>query len=452
MRCLDLTAGDLVGGDADLDGVTAATDTSGQVVSSYFTNIASSTLAFMFVNGPGTLMYRRRLEVYDRAVPQWAAGEQCPQALNNNTLSQSVSTTPWAAGNSATLVSSGLNPSSAPAAGPLFWPFAGLMTGNGSTANPQITYGSAALNPVTPGGWYNFSAWAYSPQGWASTGLAVIVVFKNSGGTTLATDSSGAVVLAAGGLTWLTTGTVQAPAASAWAELIIQAGGTPASTVQFYIADAFFTAVNTVTAGGNGGTAVEVPYLVDVKLSSDRAQLYNQAVLTQYGTETQTTFSGPDLNFTPTSGVNVLIQNQASINLRGAVPYTATLYLQNTAQALPYYFNQPSMEDFGNWIVQTLGSPLFRPLTVSITPVATDGALITALQAEVGDTFTFRRRHLGVPEVQILTYCSKLSHSIDIGSGTWTTGFELSPFAQGTALQCDDPIQGTLTGGNYLGF
>jgi hypothetical protein len=454
MRCQDLATADLVlGGDrADVDSVTAATDTSGQVVSDYFTNIASSTLAFMFVNGPGTLVYRRRLECYDRPIGQWAVGEQVSTAINASSLSQSASLTGWATANGATLVSSGLAPGTYPAAGPLFWPFCGLMTGNGSTANPEVTYGSATATPVTAGDWYDVSVWAFCPQGYA-TGLTAQIVWKTSGGSTVSSVSTGAVALVADGLTFLQLTTpAQAPATAAWAQVLIQAAGTPASTVDFYLASVLLFAVNPVLAGGIDVVTPEAPYLVDIKLSSDRAQLYNQAILTQYGTATQTTFSGTSLDFTPTSGVGIVIQNDASITQRGAVPYTATLYLDNTIQAPPYNARQAAMEDFGNWIVNTLGAPLFRPLTVTITPAATTGSLVTGLLADVGDTFTFRRRHLGVPEVQILTYCSKLSHSIDIASGTWTTAYELSPFAQGQVLVTDDVIHGCLTGGNYFGW
>ena len=306
MRCLDLA----VPPAADLDIVTGATDTSGQVVSAYFTNIAASTLAAMFTNGAGTLIYRRRLEWYDRPVPQWAAGEGGTAlaltgvAINSNTLNQVPSVAGWTAGNSATLTSSGIS-----GVNPLFYPYCGLMHGNGSTANPQVSFGSATATPVTPGDWYGFSAWLYSPQGYA-TGISVQLLFKTSGGSTISTITTGAVPLAAAGITWLQIATSQAPATAAWAELLIQASGTPASTVLFYMAGAAMVQVPVVAAGGNGATAPEAPYLDDAKLSSDRAQLYNQAVLTQYGTNLVSSFSGTGVLFTPSSGVVVIIENE----------------------------------------------------------------------------------------------------------------------------------------------
>ena len=84
--------------EADIDPVTPITDTLGQVVSSYITNIASSTLAALFTDGTGALVYRRRLEWYDRAIGQWAVGENAPAALNVNPWF-STSVTSWTAAN-----------------------------------------------------------------------------------------------------------------------------------------------------------------------------------------------------------------------------------------------------------------------------------------------------------------------------------------------------------------
>jgi hypothetical protein len=455
MRCQDLSSSsELVTASVrDLDGVTAATDTSGQVVSSYFTNIAQSTLAFLLADGPGNLIYRRRLEADNRAPGQWALGENAAIPLNSNTLNESASLSPWVAENSATLTSSSATVT------PLFYPYCALFHGNGSVANPQIAYGSTAGVPVTPGDWYQYSGWLYSPQGFGngtSSGSQLFLQWLTSGLSVISSVNSGVTAMAAGSVTYLQTGAIQAPATAAYAALFVVAIGTPASTVQFYAADVVLAAVAPVLAGGAGATAPEAPYPNPGRLlSSDRAQLFNQAILTQYGPNTQSTFTGTFISFTPSSGVVVTIGNEPSIALRGQVPYTATIYLDNTAQALPYYLVQPSIEDFGNWIVQTLGSPLFRPLTVKITPAATPQSLLTGLGAEVGDTFTFRRRHLLNPEVQIVTYCSKLSHKIKIdeeGGGQWTTSYELSPFPQGNILAAGDVVHGCLTGGNLAGW
>lgn len=435
---------------ADQDIITPVTDTNGQVVSSYLTNIASTTLAAMLVDGPGTLQYRRRLEWYDRQFPQWITGDSPSVALNPNTLSNQNSTTGWQTQAGATLASS----TAAAGVAAVFNPYSGVFHGDGITSTPTIFTG-LSLSPVTPGQWYEATTWLYTPQGWSS-GMVVSVGWKTSGGGFISQGGSslGVGAIAAGSLAWGTSGPQQAPPTAAFAEIIIAATGTPPIGTLFYVASAQLQNVPLiyVTASGAHSPSYEAPYTVDVKLSSDRAQLFNQAIVTQFGTNTQTTFRGTDIVFSPTSGIIVNIQNQPSVNLRGAVPFTSTSYLDNTVQAKPYYNYLPSIEDYANWIVETLGSPLFRPLTVTITPAATPQSLITALEAEVGDTFTFRRRQLSVPEVEILTYCSKLSHSIDISAGTWNTAYELSPYQQGTILQCDDTVAGCITGGNLLGW
>ena len=430
------------------DMVTGVTDTSSQVASAYFTNIAASTLAGMFVDGPGTLIYRRRLEWYNRAAPQWVLGENAPYPLNSNG-SFTNGTTGWVAQNSATLTTGTI--ANGGQAGPYFQ-IAGLFTGNGSVATPQISYGATG-NPVTPGLWYTLSALIYCPQGWSS-GIQLVLGYYTAGNAFVSSTGSSSPPLAAGSLLFLQIPAVQAPATAGLAALTITAQGTPASNVQFYVTDVVFTQAAPVTAGGAGSTALEVPYVGTPKLSSDRALLFNQAQLNQYGTNLVSRYSGTSVTYTPSSGVLVIIANQASVSQRAPIPYTATLYLDNTVQATPYYLNEPSMEDFGNWITQTLAAPLLRPETVTITPAATPQAMVMGLQSEVGDTATFRRRPQwgGAPETQVLTYLSKLTHDINVEAPKWDTQVELSPFPVGSVLQCDDVIQGVLTGGNLLSF
>ena len=202
MRVLDLPDG----GAANTDIVTAATDTSGQVVSSYLTNIAASTLAAMFVDGAGALVYRRRLEWYDRAAPQWVSGESAPIPLNSNTLNQVPATAPWAAQNGATLTIGTATVNA------LFYPWSGLFSGNGSTPNPQIIYGDTGSTngvPVTPGLWYQVSAWTYSPQGYgngSTTGITLSLEYYTSGLSRILTATLGPVAMAAGSITFLAAG------------------------------------------------------------------------------------------------------------------------------------------------------------------------------------------------------------------------------------------------------
>ena len=211
----------------------------------------------------------------------------------------------------------------------------------------------------------------------------------------------------------------------------------------------------------------EAPYLRDVGLTTDRAQMFNTAVLTQSGTGELTTFSGTTLNFSPTSGVTVTAQNETSVAQRGPVPYTATLYLQNTQQSIPEvaeFSDEPPgtgfvpaegcMEDYGSWIVQTLGTPLLRGDQVTLTPAATWQAMITALQAEIGDTAVLNRRQLSAPALSLGSYISSLSHEINIADAEapWVTTYQVSPAPSQQVLQCDSPVWGVLDGSNLLGW
>jgi hypothetical protein len=460
MRGLDL--GYSLSSDHDL--VTPATDTDSQVASDYFTNIAASTLAFLYVNGPGTLIYQRRLDMYDKALSGAASGNanwgSGTWALGDNPALTLVPAPPtgWTTVNGATLTSGSLPSVSA------LLESAAVFHGNGSTASPQAFYNNGGAGiPVTPGNWMTLSCIIASPQGWAA-GVLVQLQFYTSGLVFISSDTSPTAPLAASSLTYLqiagasitgggaATIYARVPATAAYCAVTVEATGTPASTVLFYFADVQLTVVPAALTSAPYGTAPEVPYLVGVELSSDRAQLYNQAILTQYGTNLNTVFTGSDVTFVPSSGVIVTITNEPSVALRSSVPYQVSVYLDNTVQALPYYIYEPAIEDFGYWIVNTLGSPLFRPDKITITPAATPQAMLMALQAEVGDTVTFRRRALGSAEIQIVTYISKLTHSIQIATGAWTAEFELSPFPQGNVLACDDPAHGTLTGGNYFGW
>jgi hypothetical protein len=106
-----------------------------------------------------------------------------------------------------------------------------LFHGDGVTAAPSIQSGSTT--PVSVGNSYTATAWSFSFQGWAS-GLTISLDWRNSSGTHLSTTTSSAVPLTLGAATFLSvTGT--APSSAAFANVIIAAAGTPASTVKFQV-------------------------------------------------------------------------------------------------------------------------------------------------------------------------------------------------------------------------
>ena len=106
-----------------------------------------------------------------------------------------------------------------------------LFHGNGTTATPGIE--STGTVPVIVGNSYTATAWSFSFQGWAS-GLVISIEWLNSSGTHLSTTSASAVPLTLGAATYLTvTGT--APSSAAFANVIINAAGTPGSGVTFQV-------------------------------------------------------------------------------------------------------------------------------------------------------------------------------------------------------------------------
>lgn len=427
-RGLDLIAAG--GGDT----VTAITDTSGQISSAYLTNIATSALAAMFADGPGTLIYRRRAEWYDRTPGNWVLGELLSVPVNfNPQFTADLGTSSWTAVNASPgwSASAGLAGSSA-----------AVLTASGAGV---VTW-TPEWQPARPGQEWQTVIAVRAPAGYAG-GAEAVLTFANSSHATIGSPViSAAVPLTAGAWTFLTvTGT--APAGTAYLTGSLVTSGTPGSGTVVDV-DSVLT---TLVPG-------EVPYTGDVKFSLDRAQMYNEAVITQYGTaDTEAQNTGTNITYTDTSGVTVYTQDPASVAARGKVPYTVTSYLLNTASAAPYVPSLGSLEDFGNWICYTLGAPQLRGEAITITPAATGGlAWEMALAADIGDTAVVRRRPgAGQPETQVTAYLSGVSHNVDFGSGgprAWAVDYTPSPCPQASVLQCDSPVTGILSGANSLGW
>jgi Spherulation-specific family 4 len=106
------------------------------------------------------------------------------------------------------------------------------FTGNGSTANPQVSTG--AIFPVIPGVAYSCSAYLACSVPYSS-GVAVLIVWWTSANVQISSVTSAAVTGIVAGLE-IVSGT--APGTAAYASVVIQAGGTPSSTVTFFAAAA----------------------------------------------------------------------------------------------------------------------------------------------------------------------------------------------------------------------
>lgn len=408
------------------DWMTAASDTNGQVASDYLTNIASSTAAALFVDGPGALNYRRRAEWYGLTA-KWTMGEQVAVPLNlNPNFNNSVSS--WTVAN-ATFT---------------FTPFSGQFGTNGGVA---VANGAGAIiitsedDSASQGNSYAGFASVNAPAGYTA-GAFVTISFARADHSVISSVNSNTVPLPAGQWTYLITPASVAPAATAFIRVILSTSGTPTNGTIFNVDD-----ISVQSAPG------EIPYLISVKLTQDRAQLFNSSVVTQFGTQVATLFSGPEVRFQPTSGVVVITTNVPSATLRGVIPYVSTNYLANTYQNPAFFLpNTGAVEDFASWIVQTRAQPGLRAENVDITPVATPQAVQMGLLSEVGDTVVLNRRSLGSPLFSTITYISQIEHDIDIKSGKWDAAYQLTPNPNLQVLTTDNPALGVLDGINRFGW
>lgn len=156
--------------------------------------------------------------VYDAVQGQDNASPQAGQINANSDFE--IGTTPWQPRNGATI-------SSAPLA--LTGYYSMLMTGNGATATPGV---NSEFMSVIPNGKYTAKASAFTIAAYAS-GVQVAIQWYTSGLSLISTSTGTATATVAS--TWLNLSlNATAPGTAAFAVLIVQAVGTPASTIQFF--------------------------------------------------------------------------------------------------------------------------------------------------------------------------------------------------------------------------
>ena len=112
-----------------------------------------------------------------------------------------------------------------------------LFTGNGTTSNPGIFENTAI--PVNQNYKYSCSFWVYSPQGWAS-GILCQVNWLDRNKNSLGQVSGSIIAVPVGAWTQVTFLNLTPLAGTMFVNFGPQVNGTPASSVQFYIAEAAF--------------------------------------------------------------------------------------------------------------------------------------------------------------------------------------------------------------------
>ena len=467
------------------DEMTGALDISGQAVSQNVANIAESDSGILLVNSAGYLVYQYRQNAWNLPVQQ-VLGEQVASQLNvNSNFNTGVS--PWTGGNSATVAVSSA------------WAYSGLfslvMNGNGSTANPGAL--SEQTIPVTAGTAYTASAWVYSPQGWSA--VQVCIDWYNSSHTYLGGVFPSPSSLPAGGMTQLTA-SGQAPASAAYAEIIIQMAGTPASTVQLFIDMAELTTSYT-----------EQPYLADATFDYDPSQVFNDLTLDQlaapaylqwsftasttsseffavgfsFSDGQQVLLSGTSLPGGFTAGVIYYVINVSAnsfqlsatsggtaitvtsdgsgtvagfspatgVTITLASPASIAAYGDQTLQQTVYQLNPVTITDLANWIVNTLGTPGIRIDQLTLDPSANPLLWPVVLALQTSQVVLAKRR-LGSgtespPEIDLQQQIMSVAHSNQ--PGVWRTTIGGVPY-YGQILTLDDPVLGVLDGNNRLGW
>lgn len=112
-----------------------------------------------------------------------------------------------------------------------------LLTPNGTTALPKLKTTAAAAIAVDVGQTYRFSPWVYVPNGYNS--IAAQIVWRDSGGATIATNTGASINVAAGSWTQVEV-TADAVTGSVTAFAQVMMNGTPAATDTMYVDAAEF--------------------------------------------------------------------------------------------------------------------------------------------------------------------------------------------------------------------
>lgn len=171
---------------------------------------------------------------------------QASPPILNQDFSFTSGISPWTTGNNATLTQSSVWSYPGTIAAPLSYQYSALLTGDGVTASPEMV---SEFIPVTGNTLYTYSAELYSPQGY-NAGFGFVIFYWDANKSFISADSGGFASIPAA----VTAGTListskTTPSNARFVTVMPQAGGTPASTVQFFVS---LVQVNKGSAPSNG--------------------------------------------------------------------------------------------------------------------------------------------------------------------------------------------------------
>lgn len=269
----------------------------------------------------------------------------------------------------------------------------------GSNSSPTL---SAAPIAVTPGTWYELTAWSQSPSAnYWNGGISLCVTWFN-GVTQISTQALTAYPdLNAWSPAVLT---VQAPVGATTGKFFVQVNGTPPPGPVILIDQA---AVRLAFD--------QVPYQPSQSFDFDNTYVNN--VVQSSVTEGPITTASPTAQDT-TSIKKYFRRGPRSQNINGT--------------------NAGSAYDQVNWNLQQYKDPSMRVRQIECRPSSSPNSFTRILQNDVSNPASVQRGPLNSTKYNIPVITQRVEHTI--GAGTWTVQYQLSPYTQQAAvLQVDNP-------------
>jgi hypothetical protein len=336
-----------VRGTAGLFGTFGASSVSGSQADLVIVDTAATENGLLLVDRNGALMFRQHNNLYNPALAATFGDTFVP--LNPDPYFTSFPG-PWTAGNGGTAAS-----------GKAIWTYAGVgsavLTGNGSTANPNLTETASAV--VSGSTAYTLNAWVYSPQGWGA--VQPSISWYTSAGVFISTSAGTAVNVPPATPVPLTF-TATSPSNARLAAPLIQMNGTPAGSVQL-VADRV-----TVSASG-----LQVTYGDDIGIDYDIVQLFNEVIITRNVDQ-------------------IVIRAVDTASQKQYFPrsYQRTIYSQG---------GDPPTEaiNVAQWLLLAYAQPAFRIAKLTVDAASNPDMWPFALGLDVGDTVTVTRQAFGAP-------------------------------------------------------
>lgn len=367
----------------------------GQTATAALYTVVSADNGMLYADAAGNVTIRSREALYNRPVKWYFGDAPVPSGVLNANSTFAAGTSPWTALNGATLAQNTAWPADSAASL--------QITGNGSTANPGA---QSELVPVTAGVTYMVSARCYSPQGWSQ--IQGSINWYNASSTLLSSSAGAVLGLQPQAPMLLPQVTATAPAGATGARIILQALGTPATTVQVLFEPVILA-------------CAEVPYVQPTAFDYDNTFLWNLLTAKQ---QLSSAYDG-------SSATAIDTVSQQEYFTRGGQGAQIDQTLETTSY-------QDVLDDV-NWGLAKYSQPQIRVKQLVVNAFAQAGNLATwptVLGVEQGDVCSVIRRPIGGAVITELGIVQKIQH--DIGPDRWVTTILVVPYAPSNDVLISD--------------